>query len=203
MEHIISTYFPELTTQQLEQFILHEEVLLSWNEKINLISRKDTDEFAVRHVLHSLALAKVARFKKGKRVLDVGTGGGFPGIPLAIMYPEVQFHLVDSIAKKIKVVEDVVEQLNLTNVTCTWGRAEQLSEPVDMVVSRAVTRFPVFVQWVRKNIKPGIGNGIYYLKGGELKQDLEHYMKKVDIVDINEFFPEPFFETKKVVHLPF
>ncbi len=204
--NIILKYFPKLTTQQVALFEQLQPLYADWNGKINVISRKDFSEFYERHVLHSLAIAKLLRFTPKTRVLDVGTGGGFPGIPLAIMFPEVRFHLVDSIGKKIKVVQNVSEALGLQNVTAEQIRAEQLRSKYDFVVSRAVTRLPEFVPWVQKNIsKKGFNalpNGIVYLKGGDLGEELKPFGKKVFVQELSEYFEEPFFETKKVVHLP-
>lgn len=203
---IIQKYFPKLSKKQLEQFKNTETLYAEWNAQINVISRKDFSEFYERHVLHSLAIAKFIRFASGTKVLDVGTGGGFPGIPLAIFFPEVQFHLVDSIGKKIKVVNEVAASLELKNVTAQQIRAEQLTEKYDFVVSRAVTRLPEFVPWVRKNISKkqfnAIPNGIIYLKGGEISEEIEPFKKNILVQNISDYFEEEFFETKKVVHLP-
>lgn len=176
-----------------------------WNAKINVVSRKDIDELYVRHVLHSLGIAKVQRFKPGSDILDVGTGGGFPGIPLAILFPEVKFHLVDAIGKKIKVVQAVSDALGLDNVTASHQRAEKVKGQFDFVVSRAVTRMPDFVKWVKGKTKKDsvheLKNGILYLKGGDLSEELSPY-KNVALYDLKDYFDDPFFETKKVVHLP-
>ncbi len=202
---IILKYFPQLTTHQTEQIKELEALYADWNSKINVISRKDFSEFYERHVLHSLGIAKLTRFVAKTKVLDVGTGGGFPGIPLAIFFPEVQFHLVDSIGKKIKVVRGVADSLGLKNVRAEQIRAEQLNEKYDFVVSRAVTRLPEFVPWVRKNISKtqfnALPNGILYLKGGDLKEELKPFGKRIFVQDLSEYFEEEFFETKKVVHL--
>lgn len=202
----ILKYFPDLTSKQIERFEHLQPLYAEWNAQINVISRKDFSEFYERHVLHSLAIAKFIRFKPGTMVLDVGTGGGFPGIPLAIMYPKVKFHLVDSIGKKIKVVNKVVDALELTNVKAEQIRAEQLKENYDFVVSRAVTRLPEFVKWIQKNIskkqKNAIPNGIIYLKGGDLTEETAPFKKNIFIQDLTEYFIEEFFETKKVLHLP-
>lgn len=203
---IILKYFPELTEAQKQQFSQLQPLYHSWNTHINVISRKDIDFLYERHVLHSLAIAKVIAFKPGTKVLDVGTGGGFPGIPLAILYPEVHFYLVDSIGKKIKVVKAVTETLGLKNVTAAQQQAQQVHQKFDFVVSRAVTRMPEFVSWVRqkfnKNSHNDLPNGILYLKGGNLILELQDFPKARQI-DISSFFEEDFFETKKVVYLPY
>ncbi len=203
---ILLKYFPKLSEKQIEQFQQLEPLYADWNAKINVISRKDFSEFYDRHVLHSLAIAKFIRFQNKTKVLDVGTGGGFPGIPLAIFFPEVQFHLVDSIGKKIKVVNGVASALDLKNVRAEQARAEALNEKYDFVISRAVTRLPEFVPWIRKNIsnKPfnGLPNGVIYLKGGDLTQELKPFRKAVYVQEIQDYFEEEFFETKKIVHLP-
>ncbi|MFJ1430876.1 16S rRNA (guanine(527)-N(7))-methyltransferase RsmG [Capnocytophaga canimorsus] len=201
----IKTYFPDLTSQQLTHFEMLKPLYEQWNAKINVISRKDTDFFYQRHVLHSLAIAKVQSFLPESQVLDVGTGGGFPGVPLAILFPQTQFMLVDSIGKKIKVVEEVVQALGLTNVTAVQTRVEQVNQEFDFIVSRAVTQMPEFVKWVKRKIKKeskhSLKNGILYLKGGDLTKELAAY-EKVQLFPISDFFSEEFFETKKVVYLP-
>jgi 16S rRNA (guanine527-N7)-methyltransferase len=203
---IIQKYFPKLTKEQLELFEALQPLYAEWNAKINVISRKDFSEFYERHVLHSLGIAKLIRFVPKTRILDVGTGGGFPGIPLAILFPEAHFHLVDSIGKKIKVVKNVAEELGLRNVTAEQIRAEELAGKYDFVVSRAVTRLPEFVSWIRKNIagknSNALPNGILYLKGGDLTDELKPFRKRVFVQELSAYFEEPFFETKKVVHLP-
>jgi 16S rRNA (guanine527-N7)-methyltransferase len=203
---IILKYFPNLTEEQIELFQKLEPLYADWNSKINVISRKDFAEFYERHVLHSLGIAKFTKFVGGTKVLDVGTGGGFPGIPLAIMFPEVSFHLVDSIGKKIKVVSSVADSLGLKNVRVEQIRAEQLTEKYDFVVSRAVTQLPEFVSWIRKNISRkainALPNGIIYLKGGDLSQEIKPFRKSVFVQDLSEYFDEEYFETKKVLHLP-
>ena len=203
---IILKYFSALSEKQLEQFAKLESLYTDWNSKINVISRKDISEFYERHVLHSLGIAKLIRFKAGSKILDVGTGGGFPGIPLAILFPEVQFYLVDSIGKKIKVVESIAAELNLKNVKAEQVRAEQINDKFDFVVSRAVTKLPEFVPWVQKNISKkqqnALPNGILYLKGGDLTEELKPFRKRVFVQDLSDYFEEEFFETKKVVHLP-
>jgi 16S rRNA (guanine527-N7)-methyltransferase len=204
--NLILKYFPKLNEKQIALFTQLEPLYAEWNAQINVISRKDFPEFYEHHVLHSLAIAKLINFTAGTKILDVGTGGGFPGIPLAIMFPEAQFHLVDSIGKKIKVVNGVVESLGIENVTTEQIRAEQLADKYDFVVSRAVTRLPEFVPWVRKNIaKKQINtmpNGIIYLKGGDLQEESKPFKRYVFIKDLSDYFGEEFFKTKKVVHLP-
>ena len=204
---IIQKYFPNLNEKQLHLFGQLESLYAEWNAQINVISRKDFSEFYERHVLHSLAIAKFIRFKPGTKILDVGTGGGFPGIPLAIYFPDAKFHLVDSIGKKIKVVTNVYQALDLKNITTEQIRAEQIKEKYDFVVSRAVTQLPEFVQWVRKNISQkqhnAIPNGIIYLKGGDLTAELKPFKNQVFVQEIDKYFEEEFFDTKKIVHLPF
>jgi len=203
---IIHKYFPGLTDIQKQQFEALEPLYADWNAKINVISRKDFTEFYERHVLHSLGIAKFTEFKYGTKILDVGTGGGFPGIPLAILFPGVQFHLVDSKGKKIKVLNGVVNSLGLKNVVPEQIRAEQLNGKYDFIVSRAVTRLPEFVKWIRKNVsqtqKNALPNGILYLKGGDLSEELKPFRKNIFVQDLAEYFDEKFFETKKLVHLP-
>ncbi len=202
---LIKKYFPDLTSQQLDQFQAMQELYEDWNLKINVVSRKDIEELYLRHVLHSLGIAKVQKFKEGSNILDVGTGGGFPGIPLAILFPESQFHLVDSIGKKIKVVDEVVEGLALKNVKTTNSRVEEIKGEFDFIVSRAVAVMPSFVAWVKgktaKNSNHELKNGILYLKGGDLSEELKTY-KTATIYELTDYFEEDFFETKKVVHLP-
>jgi 16S rRNA (guanine527-N7)-methyltransferase len=203
MEEILKQ-FPELTDLQQSQFEQLYDLYQDWNAKINVISRKDIDELYTKHVLHSLAIAKVQRFMPGTYVLDVGTGGGFPGIPLAILFPETRFYLIDVIAKKIKVVQAVAESLGLKNVKAEQIRAENVKVDFDFIVSRAVTNMPDFVQWVKTKIKKQnkheLKNGILYLKGGDLTEELAAF-PKAKLYDIANFFDDPFFETKKVVHL--
>ncbi|MGQ8336050.1 16S rRNA (guanine(527)-N(7))-methyltransferase RsmG [Sunxiuqinia sp. A32] len=202
---IIKKYFPNLSEKQLEQYAALGELYQEWNEKINVISRKDIEGLYERHVLHSLGIAKVIEFRPGTSTMDVGTGGGFPGIPLAIMFPESNFHLVDSIAKKITVVNGVKESLGLQNVTAEQNRAEKVDGQFDFVVSRAVTAFPKFVSLVRKKIKiknqNKLLNGILYLKGGDFQEELEPFVNQVKIYSLSAYFDEEFFETKKMIHL--
>ncbi|AWH73065.1 MULTISPECIES: 16S rRNA (guanine(527)-N(7))-methyltransferase RsmG [unclassified Dokdonia] len=202
---IILKYFPDLTETQIEQFSKLKDLYHDWNLKINVVSRKDIDEIYLRHVLHSLGIAKVQRFNPGSKILDVGTGGGFPGVPLAILHPEVSFHLVDSIGKKIKVVNEVVEGLGITNVKTTNDRVETVKDQYDFVVSRAVAQMETFVHWVKgrvaKKSTHELKNGILYLKGGDLTEELQKYTTTT-IYELPSFFEEEFFETKKVVHLP-
>jgi len=202
---IIQKYFPHLNDIQIEKFKQLEPLYADWNAKINVVSRKDFASLYERHVLHSLSIAKFVRFTPGTNVLDVGTGGGFPGIPLAIYFPGVHFHLVDSIGKKIKVVNGVANALGLKNVTAEQIRAEQLNQKYDFVVSRAVTKLPEFAGWVRKNIshkqKNAIPNGILYLKGGDLSGEIQSFRKDIFVQNLSDYFEEEFFETKKLVHL--
>ena len=197
---IIHKYFKNLSPNQVQQFEKLQELYEDWNLKINVVSRKDIDELYLRHVLHSLAIAKVVQFKPGARVLDVGTGGGFPGIPLAILFPETQFHLVDSIGKKIKVVDEVVAGLALENVKTTNGRAEELKDTYDFIVSRAVAQMETFVRWTRGRISKKqnheLKNGILYLKGGDLSEELKLYTSAT-IYDLPNYFEEHIYETKK------
>lgn len=203
---LILKYFPELTERQKEQFAALPELYADWNSKINVISRKDMDNFVEHHVLHSLSVAKVIKFKTMADIMDLGTGGGFPGIPLAIMFPDTNFYLVDSIGKKIKVVQDVAQQLGLKNVVAEQIRAEQVQRDFDFVVSRAVTDLSQFVGWVRGKISDiqyhKLPNGIIYLKGGDLTDEIAPFRKKVRLFEISDFFSEPYFETKKVIYMP-
>ncbi|MFM8741023.1 MAG: 16S rRNA (guanine(527)-N(7))-methyltransferase RsmG [Cytophagales bacterium] len=203
---IIQKYFPSITDQQQKQFAMLGDLYREWNEKINVISRKDVDNLYVNHVLHSLGIAKVIEFRAGASILDVGTGGGFPGIPLAIMFPETKFHLVDSIGKKITVVKAVAEGVGITNITAEQIRAEQLKTRYDFVVSRAVTRMKEFYGWIYKNIRPDslhpLDNGILYLKGGDLDEEMNELKKRYSTYDLTDYFEEEFFQTKKVVYVP-
>jgi len=202
---LILKYFPNLTEDQIQKFEQLESLYQDWNLKINVVSRKDIDELYMRHVLHSLGIAKVITFKDGSKLLDVGTGGGFPGIPLAILFPECSFHLVDSIAKKLKVVEEVITGLGLTNVKTTHSRVEDIDGKYDFIISRAVAAMPTFVHWVKGKIAKeqnhDLKNGILYLKGGDLSEELQGYKTKT-IYNLSDYFEEDFYETKKVVHLP-
>ncbi|MBQ3982413.1 MAG: 16S rRNA (guanine(527)-N(7))-methyltransferase RsmG [Bacteroidales bacterium] len=204
---LLLKYFPELTERQREQFAALLPLYEDWNSKINVISRKDMANFYEHHVLHSLAIAKVQPFKTQADILDVGTGGGFPGIPLAIMFPHSNFYLIDSIGKKVKVVQNVVASLGLKNVRTEQIRAEQVQGEFDFIVSRAVTDLSQFTQWVRGKVSDihyhHLRNGILYLKGGDLTEELAPFKKKVRTWDISDFFEEEFFQTKKVIYMPF
>jgi 16S rRNA (guanine527-N7)-methyltransferase len=203
---LINKYFPDLTAAQRDKFGQMEELYQFWNARVNVISRQDIDTLYERHVLHSLGIAKVQPFKSGTSVLDVGTGGGFPGIPLAIMFPHAHFHLVDSIGKKIRVVQEIAQALGLDNVRAEQTRAEKLDDSYEFVVSRAVTRMAPFVGWVKKNMSRNsfheLRNGILYLKGGDLKEELSELKEKARVYELSGFFNEEFFETKKVVYVP-
>jgi 16S rRNA (guanine527-N7)-methyltransferase len=203
---IIFSYFPELTESQKQQFAKLEEVYAYWNERINVISRKDFENFYLHHVLHSLAIAKIVQFKDFTEIMDVGTGGGFPGIPLAILFPGANFYLVDSIGKKIKVVKEVSESLGLKNVKAEQIRAEQVNQTFDFITSRAVTSLPDFVKWTgykfHKKSFNKIKNGILYLKGGDISEELNEIKRfKKKVYNLPDYFAEPFFETKKLVHI--
>ncbi|MFQ3173780.1 MAG: 16S rRNA (guanine527-N7)-methyltransferase [Flavobacterium sp.] len=204
MDEILK-HFPYLTDIQKEQFAKLDSLYHDWNEKINVISRKDIDALYIKHVLHSLGIAKVIKFEPGTFVLDVGTGGGFPGIPLAILFPETRFFLIDIIGKKIKVVQAVAEALELKNVKAEQLRAENVKGDFDFILSRAVTNMPDFVSWVKtkikKNNKHELKNGILYLKGGDLTEELKDFPKAAEY-NLADFFEDEFFETKKVVHVP-
>lgn len=203
---LIQKYFKDLTEQQIAQFDQLYDLYSFWNAQINVISRKDIDELYERHILHSLGIAKFCTFKPGTTILDVGTGGGFPGIPLAILFPETEFHLVDSIGKKIKVVAEIAWSLGLKNVTASHLRAEQVIDKYDFVVSRAVTRLVDFYPWIqgkfKKESKNAIQNGILYLKGGELDEEIAESRLKAELYPLSAYFEEEFFETKYVVYIP-
>ena len=204
MEEILKQ-FPDLSDNQILQFQKLQSLYEDWNAKINVISRKDIDELYTRHVLHSLGIAKIIEFRPGSRIMDVGTGGGFPGIPLAILFPEVDFYLIDVIAKKIKVVNEVAAGLGLKNVKAEQKRAELVKQEFDFIVSRAVTNMPDFVSWVDDKVSKKqnheLANGILYLKGGDLTEELKAFPKATEY-NLSDFFTDEFFETKKVVHLP-
>lgn len=203
---LILSYFPNLSETQITQFERLQALYEDWNSKINVISRKDMDQFYVHHVLHSLGIAKVMAFQPGTKVLDIGTGGGFPGIPLAILFPDAHFHLVDSIGKKISVVKDVAKQLKLSNVEAQQARAEQLVRKYDFVISRAVTQMVNFYPWVKNKIKKEdfneFQNGILYLKGGDVDEEMEALDKSYVVYHLEDYFKEDFFQTKKVVYMP-
>ena len=202
----IFKYFPELSERQKEQFEALKAIYEDWNAKINVISRKDMDNFYIHHVLHSLSIAKLVRFKDFTEIMDAGTGGGFPGIPLAIMFPEAKFYLADSIGKKIKVVREVVNNLRLSNVEAEQIRMEQVDLSFDFIISRAVTALPEFVKWTSYKFHSksfnSVPNGILYLKGGEIREELKQVKRlKKKIYPIQSYFPEPFFQTKSIIHL--
>jgi 16S rRNA (guanine527-N7)-methyltransferase len=203
---IILKYFPDLTETQKKQFAELQSLYQHWNSQINVISRKDIDLLYERHVLHSLGIAKVISFKPKTHILDVGCGGGFPGIPLAILFPECNFYLVDSIGKKVKVVNEIVSALGLNNVRGEHTRAEEIKDKFEFVISRAVTEFPSFYRWMQnkftKNQFNALPNGILYLKGGDLTEEFKNFQKKVIFYDLKDYFEEEFFETKKVVYMP-
>ena len=202
---LIQHYFPDISENQRMKYAKLQDLYQDWNMKINVVSRKDIEELYLRHILHSLGIAKVQKFNANASILDVGTGGGFPGIPLAILFPEAQFHLVDSIGKKIKVVNEVVEGLGLTNVKTSNSRVEEINGSYDFIVSRAVAAMPTFVHWTRGKIAKrnnhDLKNGILYLKGGDLSEELVGY-PRAKVYDLKNYFKEDFFLTKKVVHLP-
>ncbi len=206
MNGIIAKYFPGLSREQIFRFEMLGDLYPEWNSKINVVSRKDIEALYEHHILHSLAIAKLINFAPQAKILDVGTGGGFPGIPLAIFFPEVQFHLIDSIAKKLKVVSAIADALQLTNVTVEHVRAEQVSGRYDFIVSRAVTSLPEFLPWVKGKFLNRqlhlLPNGMLFLKGGDLAEELKHYQDHAQITPISNFFEEPFFAEKKVVYLP-
>jgi len=203
---IITTYFPSITSVQLRQFEQLQRLYEHWNAQINVISRKDIELLYERHVLHSLGIAKVIQFKPNTSLMDVGCGGGFPGIPMAILFPESSFYLVDSIGKKIKVVNEVAAALGLKNVRAEHKRAEEVNEKFEFIISRAVTEFPAFYKWVHNKISKkqfnALPNGILYLKGGDLEEEFKDFKKRVVFYDLKDYFREEFFETKKVVYLP-
>ncbi|MFC0184852.1 16S rRNA m(7)G-527 methyltransferase [Pseudarcicella hirudinis] len=205
-QELILKYFPQISPKQQEQFAQLGDLYRLWNDQINVVSRQDIENLYEKHVLHSLGIAKIITFKEGTEILDVGTGGGFPGIPLAIMFPECKFHLVDSIGKKIKVVQEVANALGLENVKAEQARVETLQEDYDFIVSRAVTRLSPFYNWVRNKVNRNyfntLKNGILYLKGGDLDEELQEFGKKHKVYELYEFFEEEFFETKKVVYVP-
>jgi 16S rRNA (guanine527-N7)-methyltransferase len=204
MEEILKQ-FPNLTDNQIQQFEMLQNLYEDWNAKINVISRKDIDELYTRHILHSLGIAKVLEFKSGSKIMDVGTGGGFPAIPLAILFPEANFYAIDIIAKKIKVVNEVIKALGLKNIKAEQKRAELVNHDFDFIVSRAVTNMPDFVSWVKGKMKTKskheLENGILYLKGGDLTEELKDFPKATEY-NLSDYFSDEFFETKKVVHLP-
>ncbi len=202
---LITKYFPNLSSRQIEQFEALQDLYEEWNQQINVISRKDIDQLYERHVLHSLAIAKFIDFKAGSEVLDIGTGGGFPGIPLAIIFPDVKFTLVDSIGKKIKVVNEISQSLELDNVVAYHQRAEKVKGKFDMVVSRAVTRLGAFIPWTNGKFKTkminAIPNGIIYLKGGDIREEIAEVKRASDIIELKSYFEEEFFDTKKIVYV--
>lgn len=204
---IINKYFPKLTDKQKAQFGELEELYAFWNSQINVISRQDIENLYEKHVLHSLGIAKVINFKYGTEILDVGTGGGFPGIPLAIMFPECNFHLVDSIGKKIKVVTEIAAALGLENVRAEHQKAQNVDGDYDFIVSRAVTRMKPFYEWIKtkvsKNQYNDLKNGILYLKGGDLDEEMKELGKKYKTYELSDYFIEEFFQTKKVIYVPF
>ena len=203
----VNKYFPELSPEQVHLFDHFNIIFREWNEKINLVSRKDIDSLEIHHVLHSLAIAKVLHFKPGTSILDVGTGGGFPGIPLAILFPEVHFWLVDSIGKKIKAVQSMCAELGLRNVQTSQERVENMNGKFDFIVSRAVSNFPDFVSLVKKRINPNgfnaLPNGIFYLKGGDFTNEIRPFGKNIMVYNIQDFFHEEYFDTKKVIYMQY
>lgn len=204
MEQVLQ-YFPDLSKKQIKQFTQLDSLYQEWNAKINVISRKDIESLYTHHVLHSLGIAKVILFKPNTKIMDVGTGGGFPGIPLAIMFPETHFYLIDTIGKKIKVVQEIAQAIGLKNLKAEQKKAENVKDTFDFVVSRAVTAMPEFALWVKSNFNTKdnnkLPNGIIYLKGGNLKEELKDFNNYKEF-HLNEYFSEDFFETKKVIHIP-
>ncbi len=206
MIDILLKYFPHLSENQKKQFEQLQCLYEHWNAQINVISRKDIELLYERHILHSLGIAKVMQFKENTNIMDVGCGGGFPGIPLAILFPECNFYLVDSIGKKIKVVNEIAVTIGLTNLKAEHKRAEEVKEKFEFIISRAVTEFPTFYRWVQNKVTKkqfnSLPNGILYLKGGDLTEELKSFAKRIVLYDLKDFFEEEFFETKKVVYLP-
>lgn len=207
MESIANKYFSSISPRQSECFYLLAGLYAGWNEKINVISRKDIENFEVNHLLHSLAIAKLISFSPGSKIIDVGTGGGLPGIPLAIMFPQVQFTLVDSVAKKIRVASSIASSLNLNNVRCIAGRSEEIRGEYDFVICRAVTEMSRFISLtehlISRKQRNSLPNGFICLKGGDLKDELDPFKKKITVENISKWFTEPFFETKKIIFLPY
>ena len=203
---LINKYFPNITEEQRQRFAALDALYRDWNSKINVISRKDIDNLYEHHILHSLGIAQVIKFKPGTRVMDLGTGGGFPGIPLAIMFPDVHFHLVDSIGKKVRVAREISEAIGLKNITFAHSRGEEIKEKFNFVVSRAVMPLPDVVKICRKNIdkdqKNALPNGIICLKGGELQEEIRPFKNCVDMIDLHNYFEDEFFKKKKVVYVP-
>ncbi|MFY0598848.1 MAG: 16S rRNA (guanine(527)-N(7))-methyltransferase RsmG [Cyclobacteriaceae bacterium] len=205
-QSIVYKYFPDLNPNQVEQIDRLGELYVEWNQKINVISRKDIEELYERHVLHSLAIAKFCSFPNNSQILDIGTGGGFPGIPLAILFPNCHFHLVDSIAKKIKVVSEVSKAIDLKNLTCEHQRAEKIKSKYDYIVSRAVARSKQLTNWTSHLIKTNedsFSSGYVLLKGGDLSEELKEIKRNYQEIDIKNYFEEPFFDTKKIIYIPY